>query len=165
MPSASIGTKAPVEAALLADSGPATPATAPLPNSSGCFGDALLQRIGEEARNDVRRARDDADEEAEHACRARSASADSRHSLRFGNSSRSFGRDDLAGDAVARRRQDFAEAEQADRDRHDADAVAELGDVEASSGSARSCRRCRCMPSSSPNAAISSVRASEVDDM
>ena len=37
MPSASIGTKAPVEAALLADSGPATPATAPLPNSSGCF--------------------------------------------------------------------------------------------------------------------------------
>ena len=36
-PSASIGTKAPVEAALLADSGPATPATAPLPNSSGCF--------------------------------------------------------------------------------------------------------------------------------
>ena len=37
MPSASIGTKAPVEAALLAVSGPATPATAPLPNSSGCF--------------------------------------------------------------------------------------------------------------------------------
>ena len=36
-PSASIGTKAPVEAALLADSGPATPATAPLPNSSGVF--------------------------------------------------------------------------------------------------------------------------------
>ncbi len=37
MPSASIGTKAPVEAELLADSGPATPATAPLPNCSGCF--------------------------------------------------------------------------------------------------------------------------------
>jgi hypothetical protein len=36
-PSASMGTKAPVEAALLADSGPATPATAPLPNSSGCL--------------------------------------------------------------------------------------------------------------------------------
>ncbi len=36
-PSASIGTKAPVEAALFADSGPATPATAPLPNSSGCL--------------------------------------------------------------------------------------------------------------------------------
>ena len=30
----------------------------------------------------------------------------------------------------ARRRQDLAEAEQADRDRHDADAVAEFGDVE-----------------------------------
>ena len=36
-PSASIGTKAPVEAALFADSGPATPATAPLPNCSGCL--------------------------------------------------------------------------------------------------------------------------------
>src|SRR6202030_4130249 len=36
-PSASMGTKAPVEAALLADSGPATPANAPLPNSSGCL--------------------------------------------------------------------------------------------------------------------------------
>src|SRR5437763_16000407 len=36
-PSASIGTNAPVEAALLAASGPATPATAPLPKSSGCL--------------------------------------------------------------------------------------------------------------------------------
>src|SRR5712692_3422067 len=36
-PRASIGTNAPDVAALLADSGPATPATAPLPNSSGCF--------------------------------------------------------------------------------------------------------------------------------
>jgi hypothetical protein len=34
-PSASIGTKAPEAAALLADSGPATPSTAPLPNCSG----------------------------------------------------------------------------------------------------------------------------------
>ena len=38
--------------------------------------------------------------------------------------------DHLAGDLVARRRQDLAEPEQPDRDRHDADAVAELGDVE-----------------------------------
>ena len=37
MPSASIGTNAPVAAALLADSGPATPSIAPLPNRSGCF--------------------------------------------------------------------------------------------------------------------------------
>jgi len=37
MPSASIGTKAPVAAALLADSGPATPSIAPLPKRSGCF--------------------------------------------------------------------------------------------------------------------------------
>src|SRR3989338_1842462 len=36
-PSASIGTNAPDVAALFADSGPATPATAPWPNSSGRF--------------------------------------------------------------------------------------------------------------------------------
>src|SRR5438128_12098037 len=36
-PSASMGPNAPVEAALLADAGPATPATAPLPNSRGLF--------------------------------------------------------------------------------------------------------------------------------
>ena len=35
-PRASMGTKAPEVAALFADSGPATPATAPWPNSSGC---------------------------------------------------------------------------------------------------------------------------------
>ncbi len=35
MPSVSIGTMAPAEAALLADSGPATPSMAPWPNSPG----------------------------------------------------------------------------------------------------------------------------------
>ena len=47
-PSASIGTKAPEVAALFADSGPATPATAPLPNSSGCFESLPLDRVGHE---------------------------------------------------------------------------------------------------------------------
>jgi len=37
MPSVSSGTSTPVDAALLAASGPATPSMAPLPNSSGCF--------------------------------------------------------------------------------------------------------------------------------
>src|SRR2546428_3817087 len=36
-PSASIGTQAPGQAALFADSGPATPAPAPLANSFGCL--------------------------------------------------------------------------------------------------------------------------------
>ena len=36
-PSASIGMSAPTEAALFADSGAATPSTAPLPKSSGCL--------------------------------------------------------------------------------------------------------------------------------
>src|SRR5438309_2991997 len=37
MPSASMGTNAPVAAALFADSGPATPSIAPLPKRSGCL--------------------------------------------------------------------------------------------------------------------------------
>src|SRR5262252_2500236 len=60
-PSASMGAKAPVEAELLADSGPATPATAPRPNASG-ERHALLHGVGEEARDDVGRTRHDADE-------------------------------------------------------------------------------------------------------
>ena len=36
-PRASMGTRAPSLAALLADSGPATPSMAPLPNRSGCL--------------------------------------------------------------------------------------------------------------------------------
>ena len=36
-PSANIGTIAPAEAALLADSGPATPSIAPLPKRDGSF--------------------------------------------------------------------------------------------------------------------------------
>src|SRR5262245_13163013 len=39
-------------------------------------------------------------------------------------------RDDLFGDRVARRREDLAKSEQANRDRYDADTVAELRDVE-----------------------------------
>jgi hypothetical protein len=37
---------------------------------------------------------------------------------------------DFARNGLARRRQDFAKPEQPDRDRHDADAVAEIGNVE-----------------------------------
>ena len=37
MPRVSIGTMAPADAALFADSGPATPSIAPFPNSSGCL--------------------------------------------------------------------------------------------------------------------------------
>ena len=37
MPSVSSGTSTPVDDALFAASGPATPSIAPWPNSSGCF--------------------------------------------------------------------------------------------------------------------------------
>ena len=55
---------------------------------------------------------------------------DSRHSCAVRPQLAQLRADHLAGDLMARRRQDFAEPEQPDRDRHDADAVAELGDVE-----------------------------------
>ena len=57
--------------------------------------------------------------------------AASRHSCAVRQQLAQLRRDHLADRVVARRREDFAEAEQADRDRHDADAVAELGEVEA----------------------------------
>ena len=95
------------------------------------LGDAPLQRIGQEAGNDVRGAGDDADDEAEHAAARDRPVAESRHSLPGRQQFAQFRRDHLADHLVARRRQDFAEAEQADRDRHDADAVAELVEVEA----------------------------------
>ena len=57
--------------------------------------------------------------------------ADWRHSSRLGSSSRSRGWTMSLTDRLARRREDFAQPEQPDRDRHDADAVAELGNVEA----------------------------------
>ena len=90
--------------------------------------------------------------------------ADSRHSLRVGSSSRSRGAADLAGHAVARRREDFAEPEQADRDRHDADAVAELGNVEGIAEMAGH-HVDADTAEQQPEAAISRVRASDVDDM
>ena len=93
------------------------------------LGDALLQRVGHEARNDMRRARHDADDEAQH----RAARDRHRRLAPFLAGRQQFAqarRGDLGGDGVARRRKDFAEAEQPDRDRHDADAVAEIGNVE-----------------------------------
>src|SRR4029450_9912965 len=110
-PSASMGTKGPEAAELFADSGPATPATAPCANSSGRFEsfrsaaydteleeghdvrddsrvvrrfrarhpghralpeflgtlrELSLDRVRHEARDDVRRAGHDADQEAQH---------------------------------------------------------------------------------------------------
>ena len=76
MPSVSIGTIAPVAAALLADSGPATPSIAPWPNSSRVLRDLLLERVREEGRDRRPGAGQDADEEAEHrAARDRPAAA------------------------------------------------------------------------------------------
>jgi len=140
---------------------PATPATAPLPNCSGCL-ETAFQRVGQKLEMNVRGARNDADDETEHAA-ARDRQPASRHSWRVGSNSRSFGAITLPR-TCARRRQDLAQAEQADRHRHDADAVAQLGESKLYSGSARS--YCRCdHRRSSPTQAISSVRTSEVDDM
>ncbi len=129
-PSASMGTNAPVEAALLADSGPATPATAPLPNSSGMFGNAPFDRIGQKTGNDVSGAWNDADQKAEH------RTARDRHHrlppfLAAGQQLAQPRTDHLVRHLAARRGQNLAEAEQADRHRHDAEPVAKLGNVEA----------------------------------
>ena len=76
MPSVSIGTIAAVAAALLADSGPATPSIAPRPNSSGCFETFFSTRVRQEGDDRRAGAGQDADQEAEHrAARDRPAAA------------------------------------------------------------------------------------------
>ena len=64
MPSVSSGMNDVCAPALLADSGAATPSTAPLPNSPGAR-DLLLQRIGGERRQHRAAAGQDAEERAE----------------------------------------------------------------------------------------------------
>ena len=66
MPSVSSGIIEPITALLLADSGPTTPSTAPLPNSLGVLRHPFLERIGDEGRNHRARPRQQSDEEAEH---------------------------------------------------------------------------------------------------
>ena len=101
-----------------------------LAEALGMLREAPLQAVGNERRNDVRRARNDADQKTEQAAardRARRVTQvlRRRHELpqcrllHF----RPFG---LAGGE-----QDLGNAEEPDRDRHDADAVAELDEVEA----------------------------------
>ena len=51
------GMKEALAAALFADSGPATPWMAPLPNSSGVLRDLLLHRVGDEGGDDRAAAR------------------------------------------------------------------------------------------------------------
>ena len=120
-------TNAPVDAALSRDSGPASCDRA-LAEPPGA-GDILLHRIGEEARNDVRGARNDADEEAHHGA-ARDRPAGLAPFLAVRPQFAQLWPDHLPCHLTARRRKDFAEPEQPDRDRHDADAVAKRGDVD-----------------------------------
>ena len=63
MPKTKSGIKADWQAALLADSGPATPSIAPCPNSSGCFEIRLLDHVGSVGGDDRCRSRDQADPE------------------------------------------------------------------------------------------------------
>ncbi len=65
MPRVSSGTIAPDEAALLAASGPASPAIAPLPNFSGRLRDRLLQVVRHQGGHGRAGARGGTDEEAE----------------------------------------------------------------------------------------------------
>ena len=111
----------------------------------------------------MRRARNDADEEAEQ--RAAPDRPDRLPPfLPVRQEVAQPRRDHLADDLVARRREDLAEPEQADRDRHDADAVAQLGEVEAVAEMAGHVVDAD-HPEQEPDAAISSVRTSEEDDI
>ena len=99
--------------------------------------------VGDERRDDMRRAGDDADQEAEHA-----AARDRPDRLRAAPGATASARAGAALLTPAHRpaaggQQDLGHPEQSDRDRNDADAVAELDDAERRSACSRSSRRCR----------------------
>ena len=96
----------------------------------GVLRDPLLDGIGQEARNDVRGARHDADQEAQHGA-APDRGGRRPPLLAVRQQLAEFRPDQLALHVGAGPGQDFAEPEQSDRHRHDADAVAQLLDVEA----------------------------------
>ena len=89
-PRASIGTNAPDVAELLADSGPATPATAPFPNSSGRL--ESLRSIAYDTKLEMMCAEPGITPIRKPSTVPRPiGAADSPHSRREGNSSRSLG--------------------------------------------------------------------------
>src|SRR5882762_10690971 len=88
-----------------------------------------LHRVGEKARDDVRRAWRQADQEAEHAA-ARDRPSRLPPLLAVRQQLTQLRGHHLADHSGARRREDFPEPEQPDGDRYDADAVAKLRDVE-----------------------------------
>ena len=125
-PSASIGTKAPDVAELLADSGPATPSMAPWPNRSGCF---------DRRRSTEYETNDDMTWPGPGMMPMRNPSTVPRPMgagvppfLPGGQQLPQPGRADVGPGVAPRREQDLRDAEQAHRHRHDADAVAQLGE-------------------------------------
>ena len=89
----------------------------------------LFHAVGKETGDDVRRARHDADDEAhDRAARDRHGGLPPLFAVR--QKLAQLGRMHLGGDGLARCRENFAKPEQAHRDRHDADAVAQFLDVE-----------------------------------
>ena len=129
MPSVSSGMNEVCAPALLADSGPATPAMAPWPNSSGVLESALLDRVGGEGRKDGAAARQDAERRADDG-----AAQDRRdHPLEIvarRQQAADLGHQHRAGLLALEIAQDFGDAEDADGDGDEVQPVGIFADAE-----------------------------------
>ena len=143
-PSVSSGMKEVCAAALLADSGPATPSIAPCPNVSGLLGDPLLDGVRAERGQDVAGARKDAER------RAQGRAAQDRGQRCGGSPSRVGHRflivltTTVRVASSSRLRRISADAEDADRDRHEVDPREQLAGTEGEARRARD--RCPARP-------------------
>src|SRR5215471_8231844 len=127
-PRASMGTKAPEVAALFADSGPATPATAPRPNSSGCLD--TLRSMAYETNVEITCADPGMMPIRNPMMVPRQIGMlDSRHSWRDGRRSESFGRITSGGFFMPAVSRISASPNSPTGHRHDTDTIAKLGNA------------------------------------
>ena len=128
-PSVRSGTRTPVTAELLVASGPATPSIAPVPNSSGCFGELALDRIGEERRYFGTARRQSSEREADEG--APQPGFPGASPFVPSHPDLPSDRNDLVGKEPFARHdeQRLAYGEQADREDHHLDPVEKLGHV------------------------------------
>ena len=129
MPSVSSGMKLVCAPALLAASGAATPSMAPRPKRSGVRDDFLLERIGREGRQRRAAARQHAEDRAERGAAQDRRDAGADFGSRLGHRLLQLDRQQAAVLRPAERDGELGDAEQADRDRHEADAVAEAREI------------------------------------
>jgi hypothetical protein len=143
IPSVSSGMNEVCAPALFADSGPATPSIAPLPNSSGVFRDAFFHRVGGEGGENGAAAGQNAERSSPSAVPRRIGAAMRRKSSRVGIQVGDLL--DIRTVAVISRFRDFAGFRRRRRRRRNGHEIQSIGIFADAEREARAClNRCRC---------------------